>query len=67
MRGGARIAVGTESGASVPSLRQQVDTYLAATGGVADPDTLYTVWGGGNDAFLRCYWRLLLVPVLPLH
>ena len=31
-------------------LRQQVDTYLAATGGVADPDTLYTVWGGGNDA-----------------
>ena len=48
--GGARIAVGTESGASVPSLRQQVDTYLAATGGVADPDTLYTVWGGGNDA-----------------
>jgi phospholipase/lecithinase/hemolysin len=48
--GGARIAVGTDDGADVPSLRQQVDTYLADVNGVADPDTLYTVWGGGNDA-----------------
>lgn len=35
---------------SVPSVQSQVDTYLAATGGVADPRTLYTVWGGANDA-----------------
>jgi phospholipase/lecithinase/hemolysin len=48
--GGARVTYGTESGASVPSLQQQVDTYLAGTGGVAEADTLYTVWGGANDA-----------------
>src|SRR5690606_31596706 len=25
--------------------------YLAANGGRADPDALYTVWGGANDLF----------------
>ena len=27
----------------------QVDFYLGRTGGVADPDALYLLWGGGND------------------
>jgi len=48
--GGARVTYGTGDGASVPSLQQQVDGYLASTGGVAEADTLYTVWGGANDA-----------------
>ena len=28
---------------------QQLATYLGSTGGVADPDALYSVWGGAND------------------
>lgn len=34
-----------------PSLSQQVGAYLARSGGRADPDALYTVWGGANDLF----------------
>ena len=34
-----------------PSLRTQTTNYLAANGGRADPDALYTVWGGANDLF----------------
>ena len=34
-----------------PSLRSQMTRYLAANGGRADPDALYTVWGGANDLF----------------
>ena len=34
-----------------PSLRTQMTNYLAANGGRADPDALYTVWGGANDLF----------------
>jgi outer membrane lipase/esterase len=33
----------------VPSIPQQVETYLAATGGKADPNALYIIEGGGND------------------
>ena len=29
----------------------QISTYLAATGGRADPNALYSVWGGANDIF----------------
>ena len=55
--GGART--GTEESATlapgvtlpVPSLSAQIGNYLAANGGRADPDALYTVWGGGNDLF----------------
>ena len=36
--GGARVTYGTGDGASVPSLQQQVDGYLASTGGVAEAD-----------------------------
>ncbi len=34
-----------------PSLATQAAGYLAANGGRADPDALYTVWGGANDLF----------------
>lgn len=34
-----------------PSMMTQVTNYLASTGGVADPNALYTVWGGNNDLF----------------
>lgn len=34
-----------------PSMSTQVNAYLAANGGQADPNALYTVWGGANDLF----------------
>ncbi|WP_166206738.1 autotransporter outer membrane beta-barrel domain-containing protein [Cognatiluteimonas telluris] len=34
-----------------PSLTDQVNAYLAGSGGQADPDALYSVWGGANDLF----------------
>jgi outer membrane lipase/esterase len=34
-----------------PSLTDQVNAYLGATGGQADPNALYSVWGGANDLF----------------
>ena len=37
--------------AFAPSLTTQVNAYLTANGGQADPDALYTVWGGANDLF----------------
>ena len=50
--GGARIAVDTATAlGGVPSLRTQVGRYLAANGGRADADALYSVWGGANDLF----------------
>ncbi|MET3931401.1 MULTISPECIES: autotransporter domain-containing protein [Lysobacter] len=33
------------------SVRSQITRYLAANGGAADPNALYTVWGGANDLF----------------
>ena len=36
---------------SVPVLPAQLGMYLQATGGQADPNALYTVWGGANDIF----------------
>lgn len=58
-QGGSNYAVGgaragqDEVGALgfTPSMTTQVGTYLAATGGVADANALYTVWGGNNDLF----------------
>ena len=55
--GGARA--GTNSSATlapgftlpVPSLATQVGSYLTRTGGRADANALYTVWGGNNDLF----------------
>ncbi|MBS0224752.1 MAG: autotransporter domain-containing protein [Proteobacteria bacterium] len=50
--GGARV-VTPSSGAlgPIPSVDQQVNFYLASTGGRADSHALYTVWGGANDLF----------------
>ncbi|HEX5960724.1 MAG TPA: autotransporter domain-containing protein [Rhodanobacteraceae bacterium] len=50
--GGAGIlnnSPGTPAG--VPTLPTQLGMYLQSTGGAADPDTLYAVWGGANDIF----------------
>lgn len=50
--GGARV--GTDSSGAlgpIPSIGTQVGSYLASTGGRADPNALYTVWGGANDLF----------------
>ncbi|QSX78603.1 autotransporter domain-containing protein [Agrilutibacter solisilvae] len=34
-----------------PSLTTQVNAYLARNNGRADPNALFTVWGGANDLF----------------
>lgn len=49
---GARAAIDGEivPGVALPSVQTQVNGYLASNGGAADPNTLYTVWGGANDA-----------------
>jgi len=36
-------------GVTIPSLKHQQKAYLLSTSGVADPQTLYVIWGGGND------------------
>ncbi|MGH8213264.1 MAG: autotransporter domain-containing protein, partial [Rhodanobacteraceae bacterium] len=36
---------------TIPLLSQQLQMYLGATGGKADPDALYAMWGGANDVF----------------
>ena len=49
---GARMAPNSSS--PIPSVQEQVDTYLTSidvsTGQDAPADALYSVWGGGNDA-----------------
>lgn len=51
--GGARVGVDVNGALGpVPSLTTQMTNYLAANGGSADPDALFTVWGGANDLFL---------------
>lgn len=50
--GGARGGVdGTSPFGPIPSVSTQVSSYLAANGGSADADALYTVWVGANDIF----------------
>lgn len=50
--GGARTGVsGTGALGPIPSVSAQVTNHLAASGGRADPNALYTVWGGANDLF----------------
>lgn len=50
--GGARNGVDTTGALGfTPSLATQAGGYLAANGGRADPDALYSVWGGANDLF----------------
>ncbi|KAF1694265.1 autotransporter outer membrane beta-barrel domain-containing protein [Pseudoxanthomonas koreensis] len=47
-QGGSRVTV--QNGAAESTVAQ-VNRYLAANGGKADPGTLYTVWTGANDIF----------------
>ncbi|MBJ7575005.1 autotransporter domain-containing protein [Luteimonas sp. MC1828] len=50
--GGARNGVDVTGALGfIPSLATQTNRYLAANGGRADPNALYTVWGGANDLF----------------
>lgn len=35
----------------VPRISTQIDQYFGLTGGSADPNALYSVWGGANDIF----------------
>jgi outer membrane lipase/esterase len=50
--GGALVGTNTAGGLGpIPSLKSQVTAYLAANGGKADPNALYSVWGGANDMF----------------
>jgi len=46
--GGARVSF-TGANPNVWSATTQIDTYLASTGGRADPNALYTLWIGAND------------------
>lgn len=50
--GGARNGIDTTGALGpIPSLATQTSRYLSANGGRADPDALFTVWGGANDLF----------------
>ena len=50
--GGAQVTVNVVSGLGpIPSLSAQIASYLATNGGKADPDALFTVYGGANDIF----------------
>ena len=50
--GGARVGVDAIGLLGpTPSLKTQLNTYLAANGGKADANALYSVWGGANDLF----------------
>ncbi len=46
---GATI-LGSLPGSQAPSIVDQIDSYLASVGNVADPNGLYLFSGGGNDA-----------------
>jgi phospholipase/lecithinase/hemolysin len=48
--GGAEMLTDvTTAEGTIPSVPHQVALYLTATGGVADPNALYVIQGGGND------------------
>jgi outer membrane lipase/esterase len=36
---------------AVPNIPTQVTQYLGLNGGAADPNALYSIWGGANDIF----------------
>lgn len=51
--GGARTGTNSVSPfGAIPSLTTQINAHLAANGGRADANALYTVWGGANDLFV---------------
>jgi outer membrane lipase/esterase len=50
------FCVGGDSGLPAPpcrSMTSQLAAYYARTGGAADPNALYSVWGGANDLFFN--------------
>ena len=47
--GGARVSYTDPTNPQIWSVTNQISTYLAATGGRADPNTLYTVYVSAND------------------
>jgi outer membrane lipase/esterase len=49
--GGACVGTGPCENPGVPTLEIQIQQYLAANGGHADPKGLYSYWGGANDIF----------------
>ncbi|WP_147652540.1 autotransporter domain-containing protein [Vulcaniibacterium gelatinicum] len=56
--GGATINLGpgfppTNPTQFAPSIGLQIQAHLSANGGRADPNALYTVWGGANDLFFH--------------
>ncbi len=53
-QGGARVTSASSStppGSAQRPVSTQITEYLAANGGAADPNALYTVWIGANDIF----------------
>jgi outer membrane lipase/esterase len=53
-QGGARVSrpsASTPPGSAQRPVSTQIDEYLAANGGHADPNALYAVWIGANDIF----------------
>jgi outer membrane lipase/esterase len=56
-QGGARVSTSpgyvTPPGQPQRPISTQIDEFLAANGGNADPNALYTVWGGANDLFVQ--------------
>jgi outer membrane lipase/esterase len=56
--GGARVNLGpgfppSPPTSAAPPLSAQINAYLAANGGRADPNALFVVWGGANDLFFH--------------
>ncbi|HEX5694303.1 MAG TPA: autotransporter domain-containing protein, partial [Arenimonas sp.] len=49
--GGSCVNAGAPCLNPVPTIPDQVTQYLSLTGGVADPNALYSIWGGANDIF----------------
>lgn len=49
--GGACVNAAAPCLNPVPNISSQVTQYLSLTGGVADPNALYSIWGGANDIF----------------
>jgi outer membrane lipase/esterase len=56
-QGGARVSevpgYVTPPGQPQRSISTQITEFLNASGGTADPNALYTVWGGANDLFVQ--------------
>ncbi len=49
--GGSRAVGPTHGGFPTPGMPEQLGAYLAASGGVGDPNGVYIINFGGNDAF----------------